>query len=201
MTSKAGLRAGKRAVTSAASRSSIGISAPVGGRRSSVERRRDDVERDAVVRGEHGEAVRADLVRGVAVRRDPVGAGDDAVDLAAAIRCAAAESAITACGMPSASSSQAVSRAPCRSGRVSSTQTCASRPSLPGRAQRAERRAVAAGGEPARVAVRERARAGREERGRVRGHAAAALDLVLVERARRARRSDRRASRRAPRRG
>ena len=45
------------------------------------------------------------------------------------IRCAAAASAITACGMPTASSSQAVSLAPCSSGRVSSTQTWASSPS------------------------------------------------------------------------
>ena len=45
-----------------------------------------------------------------------------------AISDAAAESAITACGIPAVSSSHAVSRAPCRSGRVSSTQTCSSSP-------------------------------------------------------------------------
>ena len=38
--------------------------------------RRDDVERDPVMRGEHREPVGADLVRGVAVRGDPVGAGE-----------------------------------------------------------------------------------------------------------------------------
>ena len=84
VTSKAGLRAAKRVVISAPSRSSIGIPAPVGGRRIDRRGRRDDVERDPVMRRGHGETIRADLVRGVAVRGDPVGAGDDAVDLAAA---------------------------------------------------------------------------------------------------------------------
>src|SRR5205807_77179 len=46
----------------------------------------------------------------------------------AAMSDAAAESAITACGIAAVSSSHAVRRAPWRSGRVSSTQTCASRP-------------------------------------------------------------------------
>ena len=67
---------------SAGSRSSIGIAAPVGRREVDGRGRRDDVERDPVVAGEHRERVRADLVRRVAVRGDPVGAGDDAVDLA-----------------------------------------------------------------------------------------------------------------------
>ena len=55
------------------------------GRRREVDGRgrRDDVERDVVVTCEHGERVRPDLVRRVAVRGDPVGAGDDQVDLAA----------------------------------------------------------------------------------------------------------------------
>ena len=46
-------------------------------------RRRGDVERDAVLLREHGERVRPDLVRHVAVGRDPVGADDDRLDLAA----------------------------------------------------------------------------------------------------------------------
>ncbi len=45
-------------------------------------RRCDDVERNVVVRSQDGEGVRADLVRCVPVRRDPVRAGDDAIDLA-----------------------------------------------------------------------------------------------------------------------
>src|SRR5439155_5111850 len=54
---------------------------------------------------------------------------------------------------------------------------------LPGGAERADGRAVAAGREAAGVAVRERAAARREEGGRVCRHAAAALDLFLVQRA------------------
>ena len=83
VTSKAGFRAANRAVTSSPARSSIGIS--VARRRRQVDGRArcDDVERDSVVGGEDGERVGADLVRGVAVGGDPVGAGDDRVDLAA----------------------------------------------------------------------------------------------------------------------
>ena len=67
-------------------------------------------------------------------------------------------------GMPSRASSQAVSRAPCSSGRVSSTQT-----SPPARAPRrlddAQRGADAGGGERAGVAVGQHAVAGREQLG------------------------------------
>ena len=65
-------------------------SAPRSGSRrrspSQVDRRgrSDDIERDPVMRGGDGETIRSDLVRGVAVGGDPVGAGDDAVDLAEA---------------------------------------------------------------------------------------------------------------------
>src|SRR4029079_4147633 len=45
--------------------------------------RRDDHERETVVPSKNGERGRADLVRGVAVRGDVVGAGHAAVDLAA----------------------------------------------------------------------------------------------------------------------
>ena len=96
----------------------------------------------------------------------------------------AAESAMTACGMPARSSSHAVRRAPWRSGRVSSTRTRSSRPRSAGGAERADRGAVAAGREAAGVAVRQRARARLEELGGVGGHAPAAVDLFLVERAR-----------------
>ena len=57
----------------------------VGGGEVDGRSRRDDDERDAVMRSEHGETVRADLVRRVAVARDPVGAGDDQIDLAATL--------------------------------------------------------------------------------------------------------------------
>ena len=43
-----------------------------------------DVEGDAVLMGEHGEGVGANLVGGVAVGGDAVGAGDDARDVALA---------------------------------------------------------------------------------------------------------------------
>ena len=101
---------------------------------------------------------------------------------------AAAESAITACGIPAVSSSHAVRRAPCSSGRVSSTQTCASRSRSQAASSAPDGAAVAAGGETAGVAVRERARPGREQRRRMRGHRAAALDLVAVDRTRMLRR-------------
>ena len=76
----------------------------------------------------------------------------------AAISEPAAESAITLYGISNCSSSQAVSRAPWSSGRVSFTHTC------PTSAARStpERRAVAAGGERPGVAVGERAVAGLE---------------------------------------
>ena len=93
----------------------------------------------------------------------------------------AAESAITVCGIPASSSSQAVRRAPWSNGRVSSTRTCSRSPCLPRRAQRADGRPVAAGGEPAGVAVRQRARPGEEQRRGVRRHRPAALDLLGVD--------------------
>src|SRR5262249_5149916 len=55
---------------------------------------------------------------------------------------------------------------------------------LPGRPQRTDRRAVAAGGEPARVAVSERPRPRLEQCRRMLGHPPAALDLVAVDLAR-----------------
>src|SRR5438034_10255293 len=57
-------------------------------------------------------------------------------------------------------------------------------PLLPRRPQRAERRAVAACCEAARVAVRESARARVEQRGRVERHLPAALGLFAMELAR-----------------
>ena len=86
--------------------------------------RRGDVERDVVLARQDGDAVGADLVRGVAVGGDPVGADDDEVDLALAASSAALMlSVMTVVSMPSRISSQAVSRAPCINGRVSSAKT------------------------------------------------------------------------------
>ncbi len=86
--------------------------------------------------------------------------------------------------MPSRSSSQAVSRAPCRSGRVSSTQTAARRPARMRGGDDADRRADAGGGERAGVAVREHAVAGREEPGAVLRHPPVAIDVLGVQGAR-----------------
>ena len=65
---------------------------------------------------------------------------------------------MTVCGMPAASSSHAVRRAPWSSGRVSSTSTCESGPRSQAARSAPTARAVAAGGETACVAVRERPR-------------------------------------------
>ena len=54
----------------------------VGQRQVEGARRRRDVERDPVRLGEQGHAVGADLVGGVAVGGDPIGADDDRLDLA-----------------------------------------------------------------------------------------------------------------------
>ena len=76
-----------------------------------------------------------------------------------AIRWPAMLSAMSVVGMPSLDSSQAVSRAPWRYGRVSSAQHVLDL-ALPRRgADHAQRRAVARGGQSARVAVGEHARA------------------------------------------
>ena len=55
----------------------------VGGREVDDDIGAHDVERHAVAGREHGQRVRADLVGGVAVGRDPVGPDEDGVDLAA----------------------------------------------------------------------------------------------------------------------
>ena len=88
-------------------------------------------------------------------------------------------------GSPAGSSSHAVSREPCSSGRVSSTHTCASKPPLPRRdgARRPRVPYPPVASPPALQCVRARV-AGREQVGRVRRHPPAALDLLLVERAR-----------------
>ena len=67
-------------------------------------------------------------------------------------------SVMTVVSMPSCTSSQAVSREPCRNGRVSSASTRDALAGLDGAANHAERRAVAGGRQRAGVAVRENAR-------------------------------------------
>ena len=69
-------------VTSRALRSSIGIGVAVGGRQIDRRPRRRDVERNAVLFGQHRDDVRADLVGGVAVGGNAIGADHDQVDIA-----------------------------------------------------------------------------------------------------------------------
>ena len=88
---------------------------------------------------------------------------------------------MTACGIPSASSSNAVKRAPWSSGRVSSTQTCDTPPRSAAARIAPDRRAVAAGREPAGVAVGQDPGRRRHELRRVGAHRDAARDLVLVD--------------------
>ena len=70
-----------------------------------------------------------------------------------AIRCPAATSGSSACGTPAWASSQVVSRAPWRYGRVSSTQTWSGATGMVGGLDDAQRGAVLAAGERSRVAV------------------------------------------------
>ena len=89
VTSKAGLRTWRRrrradvpptCVTSRALRSSIGMPLPSAVVEIDGRQRGGDVERDAVLAGQDGDAVGADLVRGVAVGGDAVGADDHEID-------------------------------------------------------------------------------------------------------------------------
>ena len=86
VTSKAGFQTAvvtsrpATARTSAPSRCSISISAPVGRRGVQGRARPGDVERDAVMAGGDRQRVGADLVRDVAVGRHPVAADDHRVD-------------------------------------------------------------------------------------------------------------------------
>ena len=128
VTSKAGLRAGNRGVTSAGSRSSIGIAAPVGSDGSSVEVGATTTSGRSWWAASTASAYVPILFATspfAAIRSAPVTTRSTSPR---AMNDAAAASAITVCAMPSCSSSQAVSRLPWRSGRVSSTQTCSTRP-------------------------------------------------------------------------
>ena len=162
-----------------------GSRAPLGDRVVDRRGRRDDVARARRARGRAPDACRCRSCWRRRRWRDAVRADHDGVDEPARdISCPAAPSAISVCGMPSCASSHAVRRAPCSSGRVSSTQTAAPGRAACGRAHHAERRAVAARRERAGVAVGEHARARGEQLGAVRAHGQAARDLVVVDAAR-----------------
>ncbi len=91
-------------------------------------------------------------------------------------------SVMTVVGTLSRTSSQAVSRAPCRNGRVSSANTCVTLPLLGGGANHAERGAVAGRRQRAGVAVRQDPRVLRHDVGAEPAHRPAALDVFVVNR-------------------
>ena len=145
-----------------------GMPGPSGGRQIDRRERRRDVERDLVLLREHRDACRCRSCwrcrrwprcgrrrrrRGRCRRR--------------ASAAPAMLSVMTVVSMPSRTSSQAVRRAPCRNGRVSSAKTAHLLALLHRGADDAERRAVAGGGERAGVAVRQHARLVRHDLGAV----------------------------------
>ena len=126
-------------------------------RRRRVERRlrRGDDERDAGPRRGERQRVRADLVGDVAVGGDAVGADDDGVGQTRG-RSPTGRRRRRRCGArcPAATSSNAVSRAPCSSGRVSSAVTDARCPRSCSARTMPERRPPLDARQPAGVAVR-----------------------------------------------
>ena len=205
VTSNAGLKASppvERAHAPRGSRSSIGIAPPSGVAGIDRRQRRRHVERHAVPRGQHGQGIGAHLVRHVAVRGDPVGAHHDAVDEAARhqrARRRVGHHAVRDAGLAQLPGGQAGALEQ----RTRLVHPDLGEPAaLPGRAQHAARGPVAAGGERAGVAVRERARAALEQLGAEPGQPPVRLVLLAVQRGAppRARRG-RRGTARAPRRG
>ena len=134
-----------------------------------------------MVRCQHRERVRADLVRRVAVRRDAVGAGDDAVHLTR--RHQRRGGGVGDHGVRDPGRLELPGRQPRalqqRAGLVD--PHVREQVTLPGGAERADGAAVATRREPARIAVRQGPRARAEQLGRVHGHRAAAFDLVFVQ--------------------
>ena len=144
--------------------------------------RRRDVERHPVMAGQHGDPIGADLVRGVAVGGDAVGAGDHEVDLAARHHRRRRHVGDQPVGDALA---VALPRGEPRS--------LHDRPGLVhphqrdlalrvGRADDAERGAVTRGGERARVAVREDARARGHQRRAVGAERAVSRHVLLEDR-------------------
>ncbi len=94
---------------------------------------------------------------------------------------AAAASTMISCGTPACASSQAVRRAPCSSGRVSSTSARTRLPSRVRRLDYAERRADAARREAAGIAVREHRRVRRDQLRAEAADGVVGLDLLAVD--------------------
>ena len=157
------------------------MSSPGGRVRVDRGRRRDDVEGKAVVRCEHRQRVRTDLVGGVAVRRDPVGADEHAVDQPGSHQPACRS--VDDHGVRDTQLAELPCRQPCaleQRARLVDPHVLDTA-LLVGRAHGPERRAVAARRETAGVAVRESATSRVDQLRRVERHAPAALDLVAVD--------------------
>jgi hypothetical protein len=133
-----------------------------------------------VVGGEHGKRVCPDLVCRVPVRGDPVGTGDDEVDLPAGHQRAGrgvGDHRVRDTGpleLPGGETG-ALEKRPSLV-----DEDALEEPTLRCGAKGADRGAVAAGRQAPCVAVSQRAGPGLEELGRVSGHPPAALDLLLV---------------------
>jgi len=115
------------------------------------QRRRTDAE----VRRDGSRRRTCRSVGGVAVARDAIGADDDRAQRLALHGDRGGASTINGTARRLSRSSNIVSRAPCKSGRVSSTKDVQRLPGAVRRDEAAQRRTVAAGRDRARVAVRE----------------------------------------------
>ena len=104
--------------------------------------RTSHVERDVMRFGKNGNAVGADFVGDITVRRDAVGSDDDSIDPAFAHDHAGHIVADQRHVNAACCSSNAVSRAPCRTGRVSSANTRSFDALLLGEIEGRKRRAV-----------------------------------------------------------
>ena len=136
------------------------------------------------MRGGDGKAVGADLVGGVPVRGDPVGSGDDAIDLPESHQMRRGRICDHRMRDPERLELPGRQPRPLEERPRLVDEHARERSPLPRRPERPHRRAVAARREPSRVAVGERARRRPEELGRVRGHSHAPRDLFLVQRSR-----------------
>ena len=143
--------------------------------------RRGDVERHAVLLGEHGDGVGADLVGGVAVGGDAVGADDDEVD--AALPHQHGRHVVGDDGRVDAVAHQFPGREPraLQDGPRLVGEDRYRAALLDGAANHAERGAVAGRGQRARVAVREDAGLLRDEGAAEAADGAAAGDILVMD--------------------
>ena len=133
---------------------------------------------------EHRERVGADLVRGVPVRRDAVGARDHAVDVTGRHQRRGGRIGDHRVRYPGRLELPGGQPRPLQERPRLVDPDVREEAALPGREQCTDGAAVAASRQPARIAVRQCARSRSEELRGVRGHPPAALDLVRVDAAR-----------------